>query len=125
MFGPSLLSTTTAAGQVAPALPVDDRRAHPRYPEHCVTSCSIIHLPETTQATVLIRDISMGGIGLVSPTPLRPGTFLAITMPKRRKAPARTVKAQVVRVAAQRKGTFVLGCRLTPALSAEEFEGMR
>jgi hypothetical protein len=123
MFGTSFIS----AGRLDPARMApagDDRRAHPRYPEHCVTSCSIIHLPETIQATVRIQDISMGGIGLVSPTPLRPGTFLAIALRRRGKAPC-TLKAQVVRVVAQKRGTFVLGCRLSPTLSADEFAALR
>lgn len=72
----------------------------------------------------MVRDISLSGIGLVSPTPLRPGTFLAINLPGAKRL-RRTVKAQVVRVVPKSRGTFVLGCRLSTNLSADELEGLR
>jgi hypothetical protein len=97
------------------------RRASARYPHSRVTFGEIIALPANTPVLFKVKDISLGGIGLVSPHNIPKGTFLAIKLQGFHHS--RTLRARVVHSAQQSK-TWLLGCVLLDKLRPEELEAL-
>ncbi|MBY0522981.1 MAG: PilZ domain-containing protein [Gemmataceae bacterium] len=98
-----------------------ERRAATRFPSSRITSCRVITLPVNYTIQVAIRDISVGGLGLISSRPLQKGTFLAITLEGANDR-SRRLRAHVVHCTEQVRGEWNVGCMLSGELSHEELE---
>jgi hypothetical protein len=108
--------------RVAAASTPTERRSAPRYATQ-VTACQIITLPSNVPIPVVLRDISLAGLGLASSQPLAKGTFLAVELRGTRSSVFR-VRAQVVHATLQADGQWIVGCLLDRPLRSEELEAM-
>jgi PilZ domain-containing protein len=117
------LSSRVQAGQspIAGKGSGSDRRTAQRFSSTRVKSCSMIKLPASIPLTVELKDISVGGIGLISQTNVEPGAFLVITLLGAHHF-VRTLQARTVHSTQHSKKVWVIGCILTRELTAQELE---
>lgn len=76
--------------------------------------------PSFTPVSVEVRDISRGGLGLVFPIPLEPGTTIAFQFLPEPWTDLGTLMAQVVYTLPERNEGWRLGCQLARALKRNE-----
>jgi hypothetical protein len=97
------------------------RRATVRHPHGRMTFGEIIALPANTPILFKVKDISLGGLGLIAQQPVLKGAFLAVKL----EGPnyARTLRARVVHVTQQGK-TWLLGCVLIDKLNRDELRDL-
>lgn len=69
---------------------------------------------------VHVRDISTGGIGLVSRAPVPPGTFFAIELQNTNGGASVRLRARIIHATKQDDRSWVLGCLFTRELSPDE-----
>jgi hypothetical protein len=69
-----------------------------------------------------IRDISIGGVGLVLPRRFEPGMGLQIELPGAEPGMGETLLARVVYVRRLPEGTWLMGCSFISQLSEQELE---
>jgi hypothetical protein len=102
--------------------PTFERRAFIRQPCNLdVNWRPIALLPmETWPATLC--DISAAGVGLRTPLPVPPGTFLLLELPMPSTDDGRLVRAHVVDAREEEEGLYVLGCQLTEHLHPDEVD---
>ena len=67
-----------------------------------------------------LRWLSASSAGLVAEGPLEAGTVILLELPGSQPAEVRSRLARVVRAQAQPDGSWLVGCRFSPPLSAEE-----
>jgi hypothetical protein len=97
-----------------------EKRAHAR---HCFRRPPLIHFLMRSSFCVhaaLVRDLSLGGMGLVVANRIEPGGVLLVPLWTDLPATRRTHLAQVVHATPLPDGTWHIGCRFTPPLSVEE-----
>lgn len=118
-----------AAGALAPLRDVTvlprssgrDRRRAARYLCELRTACVVISLVEPVLLSARVRDISQNGIGLLLPSRVHPGSFLAVKLQGPRDLQPRIVRARVVRVVAQPdRRSWFHGCALVGELQRED-----
>ncbi|OAI46364.1 hypothetical protein AYO44_02030 [Planctomycetaceae bacterium SCGC AG-212-F19] len=102
----------------------DDRRSEPRWPCTLEVSCQ----PITGKGCDLwwlgeIRDVSRGGIGLVSTRRFENGIFIAVQLANLATAASQTRVARVVHVAASSHRWFI-GCALQTPFDAEDLQAL-
>lgn len=109
----------------APALPSGaERRRSVRHPCSFRTSCQPISLLEAHTVPVFVRDISTGGIGLVSRAPVPPGTFFAIELQNNTGGESLRLRARIIHATRQDERSWLLGCLFTRELSADELAAL-
>jgi serine/threonine protein kinase len=115
---------------VAIAVARDERRAWVRHALE-VGSCGVIDTnlfrgaPENEEYwPLVIRDVSLGGAGVLLARRFEPGTELSIEFSAGPDAPPRRLAAKVVRVVPERNGHWVHGCAFTQRLSEDELDGL-
>ncbi len=102
-----------------------DRRRSPRYLCELRTACVVISLVEPVLLSARVRDLSQNGIGLLLPSRVGPGNFLAVKLQGPRDAKPRIMRAQVVRTVAQSdRRTWFHGCAFVGELSRDEVAGL-
>ena len=102
-----------------------DRRRAARYLCELRTACVVISLVEPVLLTARVRDISQSGIGLLLPSRVHPGSFLAVKLQSPRDKKPRIMRAQVVRVVAQPdRRSWFHGCAFVGELQREEVAGL-
>ena len=101
-----------------------ERRQAPRYPASRVSSCNIIRLPETEPMPAILKDISVGGIGLICPGDVEKGTFLAVTLINS-KSDSKTLRALVVHSSMITRESWMVGCVLSQKLTPEELDAFK
>src|SRR5205823_4514922 len=69
---------------------------------------------------LVVRDVSAGGVGILLARRFEPGTELHIELPPGAASPARTLRARVVRVRAEKLGHWAHGCAFLTPLSERE-----
>jgi len=105
-----------------PASPCADRRGAERYPSGQDASCHPTSALDSTP--VLVKDVSIHGVGLVSSRRFEPGTILVLELAE--SAPsAVNVLARVVRIVPQKDGHWLAGCVFLNEVSEEEFTAFR
>jgi hypothetical protein len=97
-----------------------ERRRAVRHPCSFRTSCQPISLMEAIGVPVHVRDISTGGIGLVSRSPVTPGTFFAIELQNTNGGPSLRLRARIIHSTRQDERSWLLGCIFTRELSQDE-----
>src|SRR5438552_12907055 len=121
-FPVEMLKARIAERQIDPAKPrPDERRASFRYP------CD---LEAITQPVALrggdcpwlgrVRDISLGGIGIVLAYRHEPGAFLSVEIQNRSKTLARTFVVRVIHATPLRFGGWQIGCAFNNQLNEDE-----
>ena len=78
-----------------------DRRRTARYLCELRTACVVISLTEPVLLSARVRDISQNGIGLLLPSRVQPGSFLAVKLQGPRDERPRIMRCRVVRIVAQ------------------------
>jgi hypothetical protein len=81
------------------------------------TTCRL-PAPEKRSWPVLVRDLSMGGVGLVLDTYLETGSELIIEIPDSQDH----LRVRIVHATALPGGQWLLGCSLTKALTEKELQ---
>jgi hypothetical protein len=97
------------------------RRATVRLPHGRMTFGEVIALPANLPLLVKIKDISLGGLGLLCNQPVPQGTFLAVKLEGANYS--RVLRARVIHATAQ-GNSWLLGCRLIDRLSSEELAAL-
>jgi len=95
-----------------------DRRVYPRYPSSLETSCQPIGSGTCWKAQV--RDVSLGGIGLVLSRHFKPGTLLQMVLESDDQS--RSVLARVVHARQQEDGSWLIGCSFSSELDNEDLQ---
>ncbi len=102
-----------------------ERRATVRHPATLLSSLHPVAPKGGPCWDAEIRDISAGGIGLIVSQCFEPGTLLAIEPQNPRDAAPTLLLVQVVRVAAQADGQWLIGGKLVRELCESEVAAMR
>jgi hypothetical protein len=85
----------------------------------------VISLTEPVLLSVRVRDISQNGIGLLLPSRVQPGSFLAVKLQGPRDSQPRILRAQVVRTVAQPdRRSWFHGCTFVAELSRDDVAGL-
>ena len=95
----------------------DDRRAFPRHATDIRTICRPVS--EDGDVPAQIVDVSLGGIKIRVPRPIRVGTMVRIDLP-RLGGPATTVLGCVMHSAEAARAEWEIGCNFSLELSEEE-----
>jgi hypothetical protein len=101
-----------------------DRRAFVRYYLLPRPPVPFLLRSELHLGIAILKDASLGSIGLLLDHPAEVGSQLIVQLPGRPgSSPART--AVVVRMEQEDEGNWLAGCRLSPMLTEEELRGLR
>ena len=111
-------SQATAAASYSGA----ERRRAPRFQCLRVMSCLLRQTNERIWGRV--RDISTGGIGLVTSTKVEPGTHLILELKSVAFLPPRTLPARVAHATPRASGSWLIGCQFDQPLSGEELRSL-
>jgi PilZ domain len=107
------------------AVPVGiERRRAVRHPCGYRTMLQPISLREIAALPVQVRDLSATGLGLLSRTPMGPGTFLFVELQSMLNGTTRRLRAHVIHATRQKNGLWLLGCALTDELTRTELQGL-
>lgn len=102
-----------------------DRRRSPRYLCELRTACVVISLVEPVLLSARVRDLSQNGVGLLLPSRVQPGNFLAVKLQGPHDSQPQIMRAQVIRVVAQPdRRTWFHGCAFVGELSRDEVAGL-
>jgi hypothetical protein len=111
------------AARLAPAtdacIDLGDRRALDRLPCHALPAVRYLLAPSMRPGAALLYDLTAEGVALLAGTPLEPGTALLLQLPGPPHARP-THSARVAHATAFGPNVWLVGCRLTAALSAED-----
>lgn len=97
------------------------RRASVRHPHGKSVLGEVIALPANKPILFKVKDISLGGLGLLCEETVSKGAFLAIKLEK--SGSSRTLRARVIHITPQGK-SFLLGCRLLDPLTTDELDSL-
>jgi hypothetical protein len=98
-----------------------ERRAYPRYPCNLAIFCRpVAARREELWWPAEVRDISVGGLGLVLLVHFEPGTILAIELEGPAAPVPRLLLARVVHARPQPGGGWFIGCELADRLRDDE-----
>lgn len=100
----------------------DDRRVWVRYPAELMTTFRPATHDDHARLSALVRDVSQGGINLLSDKRLEPGQLLSIELP-RSGTETHQVLACIVRVE-KSEGKWSLGCVFSSELSDDELQSL-
>jgi hypothetical protein len=106
----------------AAALP--ERRAAVRYSSQLEISWRLFGTKTGQWWTVLVRDLSTSGIGLVFPFALKSGALLVVQIQTDRTQVERPLLTRVEHVTPQPNGTWLAGCRFVRKLSEAELQSL-
>jgi serine/threonine protein kinase len=112
---------------LAPAAPASERRAWVRHALD-IGTCGVIDTsacgrggPETEEYwPLVIRDLSVGGVGVLLARRFELGTELSIELSAGPDAPPRRLVARVVRIVPEKNGHWVHGCAFSQRLREDE-----
>jgi hypothetical protein len=120
------MSATTATYEAKSAQPVRnvECRIYERYPSDLDTSCQPIAARQDNDLTwpAKIRDISVGGIGLILRRRFERGAGLAIELPDPPSDTRYTVFARVMHTTPAADGSWFLGCSFVNPISQETLQ---
>jgi serine/threonine-protein kinase len=109
------------AGSTRKAEPTDRRQAR-RYTCSLQTSGRLLGKHDEPPWTATIRDISRGGVGLLSNKKFVRGTILVVKLLDRAERFDRPLLVRVVRAIPQAKGEWLLGCTFASKLNDDDLE---
>jgi hypothetical protein len=120
--------TIPLQAEAAPIAARVERRAFVRYPAELETSCKPFGAQSTADPEMnwdaVVRDLSVGGIGLRLGRRFERGTLLVVELPDNSDGSTRYLTVRVVHVTAEISGEWILGCRFTRSLSDEEVQAI-
>jgi len=99
---------------------VCERRQTPRYPSELEMTCYPAVATDASPVTVRMRDISAGGIGLLSSRRFEPGTLLEVEWPGRVGKPPLRMVSCVRHVRPVASNGWALGCSFIRELDDPE-----
>jgi hypothetical protein len=103
--------------------PGPERRRSARHPSRFKALLQPISLAQAPRISVRIRDVSMGGIGLLSPERVPPEKFIVVTVRNSTLGFDFTVRAVVLRVTRQEE-CWLLSCAFLKELNEEQLRFM-
>jgi head-tail adaptor len=117
-----LLGQSVASSHAATAASDDDRREWQRYQTDISTTYKLAGQPNDQRLSAFIRNVSLGGVNLLSDRPIEPGQMLSMELPRKEKSTSTNVLACVVHCALEKEGQWSLGCTFSRELPAEDLE---
>lgn len=91
-----------------------------RYTCDLATQFRSAHPEEGMASAVRACNISKGGIGLLTPGPIAPGSILQVDLPASLNHPASTILTCVVHATPKEDGQFLVGCSFVAELQDED-----
>lgn len=119
------MSTQALQGVSAPAkYPMVECRVWERFPCGLETTCQPIAARGNEEPfwTAQIRDLSVGGVGVVLNRRFERGAGLAIEIPETTSCPATTLMGRVVHTTSMPGGQWLHGCEFVSLLSDDELQ---
>src|SRR5712692_5807777 len=115
---PEPISTNQPTPAVVPA--GRERRAWVRYPSRSAGSLQLLESETELGWWALIQDVSQGGMALVLPRRVTPGTVLLIDEPPvRAEKQGRALPMRVVHAAPHAGGRWIVGCQFSEPISEQ------
>jgi hypothetical protein len=97
-----------------------ERRAWVRYPSRSAGSLQLLESETELGWWALIQDVSQGGMALVLPRRVAPGTVLLIDEPPvRAEMQGRALPMRVVHAAPHPGGRWIIGCQFSEPISEQ------
>lgn len=100
----------------------EERRSSPRFPTELETTCRPAGSGPEGEFQAKVRNISMGGISLLSPRAFQEGDLINVQLPSAAAEDRCTVLACVVFVKRKDDDWWVLGCTFSRELSEDDLE---
>lgn len=97
-----------------------ERRIWVRLPSNLDAICWLVDGSETAPWTAIVKDISVGGVGLISRRHIPQGTFIQLELQSNYVSLTGKLDAQAMFVKAWRENEWMIGCRFLKELGAEE-----
>jgi hypothetical protein len=119
----SRLTTATAPGPSAkpkPAQSPEDRRRWTRHPSNLQALCWLANRGKQGKWRVRVRDISEGGVGLLSPCPAPLGTIIDFQLLSGEPVDDAIIRAEVMFMGRNAAGDWTLGCEFLNPLGASQ-----
>lgn len=98
----------------------EDRRVWARYPANLETSYKPAGAPDSSRVSAHVRNISLGGINLLSNRPFQPGELLTVELPGATAETRCNVLACVVHCQEEPGGEWSLGCTFSRELTDDD-----
>src|SRR5580765_620719 len=119
-FWQRLLSSPEVNGNIALADGPDDRRVFVRFPADLETALKIPGGLDTSRLAVRVRNVSLGGVNLLSSRAFQPGDMITVELPGADDHTACQVLACVVHCVEEQPGEWSLGCTFSRELSDDD-----
>lgn len=107
---------------VTTSKPTNERRRWVRHPSNMQAFCQILNDRNERRWRVRVRDISAGGVGLVSPCPVPLGSILLIQFHLPESFPRTLVKAEVMFLSRTGTNEWALGCEFLEPLGEPDYQ---
>jgi hypothetical protein len=99
-----------------------ERRRAPRFQCLRVISCVLRQTDQRLWGRV--RDISTGGMGLVTGSKVEPGTHLVLELKSAAFLPTLALPARVAHATPRASGSWLIGCQFDQPLSQEQVQSL-
>ena len=109
----------------APESRARERRAWVRYPSHAKSPLHVLECDTELGWWARVEDVSQGGMAILLPRRVSPGTVLVIDRPALDGHPARALSMRVVRALANEGGRWNIGCQFSQPLTDEELDALQ
>jgi c-di-GMP-binding flagellar brake protein YcgR len=100
----------------------DERRVWVRYPANLAIGFKPAGAPHNTRLSARIRNISIGGINLLSNRAFQPGQLVTVELPGTKEQSPCHVLACIVHCLEEKNGEWSLGCTFSRELSDDDLE---
>ncbi|HYT88544.1 MAG TPA: PilZ domain-containing protein [Gemmataceae bacterium] len=100
------------------------RRTEPRYQCAPATSGKVTDLTGATSRTVWVVNLSHGGAGLLSDSPLEAGTLVVIHLRSSSRERLYQLPARVVHATAHVGGDWMVGCEFAAKIGDDDLEAL-
>jgi PilZ domain len=101
-----------------------ERRAWIRYPSRSSGSLQVLESETQWGWWAGIEDASLGGLALLLPRRMAPGTVLVIDGPPRKGEQTRALSMRVIHATPHASGRWRIGCKFDEALSERELRAL-
>ncbi len=125
-FASELTAEELQAFQVEATRPeAPDRRAWVRFPCNVVTQCRVVAPPCPGSWEGRILEVSPGGLNLLVPLELQPGTILNIQLPESGTASPHYALVRVLRLQPFSSERWFLACEFAEQIAIEDLDGFQ
>lgn len=125
-FASELTAEELQAFQVEATRPdIFDRRAWVRFPCNVATQCRVVTPPRPGSWPGRILEVSPGGLNVLVPLEVQPGTILNIQLPESGTATSHYALVRVLRVQPFSSERWFLACEFADQIATEDLDGFQ